>query len=110
MKRSLKNIKIEVSAHGPLLKRLIKPSDNKGRLVNMNYVWLKKNEKTLPHTHTDSEECFVFLDGKGAITVGNKSIEVKKGDIITVFPGENHIVQNGNESLLRFITFRTLLK
>ncbi len=108
MKQNLAGIKTSTSTHGPFLKRLIMPKDKKGRLINMNYVWLKTGKETVPHSHDDCEEYFFFLEGKGEVTFNGKSTTVIKGDLIKVTSGETHVIKNAGKNTLYFLSFLVL--
>lgn len=50
-------------------------------------------EKETLHAH-DGYEFYIFLKGKAEIEVNDKIIQVEKGDVILVEPGEKHRVLN----------------
>lgn len=74
-------------------KSLLKIGDVKGDIQTMNFAWLEKNMSLEEHTHEDCVEFFLFLEGIGQMTIGNKEIEIKKGDFVTVEKSEPHSIQ-----------------
>ncbi len=51
-------------------------------LVSSFVIIIKKEVK--PHKHVTHAEHVYVLEGKGEMTVGNKSLEIQKGDIIFI--------------------------
>jgi quercetin dioxygenase-like cupin family protein len=53
-------------------------------------IWVKKEVKE--HYHAEHTENIYVLSGRGQMTVGDSSYNIKKGDFITVLKGERHSV------------------
>jgi mannose-6-phosphate isomerase-like protein (cupin superfamily) len=71
------------------------------RLSPFGSAWaiLEPGKNTTPHNH-DEEETFIFLNGKGEMTIDGHSFPVKKGDVVYLEPFSVHTVKNiGNENL-----------
>jgi mannose-6-phosphate isomerase-like protein (cupin superfamily) len=64
-----------------------------------------KGGATPPNTHKDAYEVFYVLEGEGIATCGGKTVPIKKGDFLSVAPGNEHIVTNTGEGRLYCITF-----
>lgn len=109
MKKNLKDIATEMTHNKSVFrKRLIKTEENKGELQTFNYAWLKKGKRLEIHSHPDGEEFYLFLEGKGRMLVGDKWMNVKRGDFITVPKGSKHSAENNDSQNLVFITIRTV--
>ncbi len=50
-------------------------------------------DKETLHFHKSGTEYYFFISGKVLMVIGEKTIEAKKGDLIIVDPGENHMVK-----------------
>lgn len=55
------------------------------------------------HTHTDDEEYYYIVEGRGTMTLDGVAYEVKAGDITAVFPGGEHGLVNTSDTDLRMI-------
>ncbi len=66
-------------------------------LTELNY-----QKSTTGHSHADADEVYVFIDGRGIIDVGSKTLEVQGGDVIIVPRGDFHKVHNKGEGILSF--------
>lgn len=109
MKKNLKEIATEMVHNSSVFrKRLIKTEENKGELQTFNYAWLKKGKQLETHSHPDGEEFYLFLEGKGKMLVGDKWMNVKRGDFVTVPKGSKHSAENNDSPNLVFITIRTV--
>ena len=107
-KNIYKNIKgYENDINEVLIDLPIKKTDLKKLMVCMNFLYPGKVNSefkmTRGHKH-NAEEVYIFLNGKGRIIVGNKKLNVKKGDLVTVPINKYHRVVNIGRSKLVFIT------
>jgi mannose-6-phosphate isomerase-like protein (cupin superfamily) len=64
-----------------------------------------KGGATPPNTHHDAYEVFYVLEGEGVATCAGKSTPIRKGDFLSVAPGNEHVVTNTGEGRLYCITF-----
>jgi mannose-6-phosphate isomerase-like protein (cupin superfamily) len=64
-----------------------------------------KGGATPPNTHAEAYEMFYVLEGEGIATCGGKTVPIRKGDFLSVAPGNEHIVTNTGEGRLYCITF-----
>ena len=55
------------------------------------------------HPHTQDEEYYYILSGKGTMTLNDQCLEVSVGDITAVFPGGKHGLANTGTEDLRVI-------
>lgn len=64
------------------------------RLI-VSKVILHTGKQTVGHTHKGVEEVYFFQHGEGQMIVGDKTHDVRGGDIVTVEDGLFHRVING---------------
>jgi mannose-6-phosphate isomerase-like protein (cupin superfamily) len=55
---------------------------------------------TILHLHRQSEEIYLFIAGRGRMTLGNEEMEIESGDAILVPPGTPHKLANPSEEPL----------
>jgi quercetin dioxygenase-like cupin family protein len=63
--------------------------------ATMNYVRMQPGEENSPHTHAESEDTIVILEGRGSIDdlTSGKTHEFRAGDVIYVPIGVRHAVR-----------------
>ena len=63
--------------------------------ANMNYVRLTPGEENVPHSHAESEDTIVILEGRGTVDdlTNDLSLEFQAGDVIHVPAGLEHRVK-----------------
>ncbi len=73
---------------------------------NLSITWVEgQPESEQPiHSHPDSEQVYVIVQGRGAMTVGDETQEVGAGTTILVPPATNHSIRNVGEEKLVFIS------
>ena len=70
--------------------------------LNISLTELYPQKSTTGHSHEDVDEVYIFIDGKGTMEVGKKTIKVKAGDIVPVKAGAFHRVHNKGEKKMSF--------
>ena len=55
------------------------------------------------HKHKQNEEVYIFLKGKGILTLDNDKLEVKEGDCVKVPPQISRTLENIGDSEFQFI-------
>lgn len=66
-------------------------------------VRLKPSQSSDPHFHKEREESYYFLSGTGIAEVGEKTVEVQKGDLIHAMPGEKHQFKSSSSDPLEYL-------
>jgi quercetin dioxygenase-like cupin family protein len=63
--------------------------------ATMNYVRMQPGEENSPHTHAESEDTIVILEGRGSIDdlAHGETHEFRAGDVIHVPAGVRHAVR-----------------
>ena len=86
---------------GSLIRSIMDLSNSPVRNLSLAEATVGPGSKTYPHLHTQSEEVYYLLQGKGRMYIGEKSKEVKQHDAILIPPGTKHyIVNTGREDLV----------
>lgn len=55
------------------------------------------------HRHTDDQEYYYIVSGRGVMTLDGQDVEVAAGDITAVFPGGSHGLKNDSNEDLRIM-------
>jgi mannose-6-phosphate isomerase-like protein (cupin superfamily) len=55
------------------------------------------------HFHAVREESYLVVSGTGVAVVGDESIELRPGDLLTVFPGEHHALKADAAQALEYV-------
>ncbi|MFQ6118826.1 MAG: cupin domain-containing protein [Methanosarcinales archaeon] len=74
------------------------------RIVAIWETYLPIGEMILPNLHTDLEEIYYILSGKGLMHIEDERKEVESGDVIYIPPEKVHTLQNISQENLRFLT------
>jgi oxalate decarboxylase/phosphoglucose isomerase-like protein (cupin superfamily) len=84
-----------------------KKSGLKKLMVCMNFLYPGKinsqYKMTRGHKH-NADEVYLILKGKGNIIIGNKKVNVKKGDLVTISSNKYHRTVNTGRVKLVFLT------
>jgi quercetin dioxygenase-like cupin family protein len=75
--------------------RMIVWPGNGAWTATMNYVRMRPGEENSPHTHAESEDTIVILEGRGSIDdlTHGETHEFRAGDVIHVPAGLRHAVR-----------------
>lgn len=79
---------------------LIDPENSPSKNLTMGFTVIYPTGKTTGHAHSDMEEVYYFLSGRGKMAIGEDEFPVKAGDALYVPFGEYHVTVNtGNEPM-----------
>lgn len=97
-------------AHGGLgeisFKRLLSKSDIQGACNFMDYTVMPPGTTVGRHTHGGKEEeYYLILTGQGQMELGDRTFEVKSGDLVRNPPGGTHSLTNIGENELHMFVF-----
>ena len=57
------------------------------------------------HHHTEAEEVYYVIEGRGRVRVDGEMRDIEPGDIVVLVPGQRHIVwQQGEGDLVMLVT------
>jgi quercetin dioxygenase-like cupin family protein len=62
------------------------------------------------HRHTEDEEYYYIVSGKGVMTLDQERFEVTAGDITAVYPGGMHGLENSGSEDLRILVISAHIK
>lgn len=99
---SLKDIKAEGVSHDPeIRKQVMIRNGNVPRLTSFSRAVFKPGQKITKHKHADMHEIFLIESGNGVIRIDGKDHKIRKGNCITVEPGDEHEIRNtGSKDLV----------
>lgn len=69
---------------------------------SLAFAQLKPEDKSRPHTLTESTETYIIIRGKGEITVDDKKEPIHSGSVIVVPPNSVQYLKNIGNELLEF--------
>lgn len=72
--------------------------------LNVSLTELHPQKSTTGHSHEGADEVYVFIDGEGMMEIGQKTLNVKAGDLALAPSGDFHKVHNKGEGVLSFWT------
>ena len=83
---------------------LLAPGQFGAKNVAITWVEGQPGSEQPVHSHPDSEQVYVIVQGLGAMTVGDETREVGPGTVILVPPDTGHSIRNTGEERLVFIS------
>lgn len=82
---------------------LITPSNSGSESLTMGQTTILPGCRTTGHSHSDREEVYFILQGKGLMVVGDSKCEIGPGDAVYVPFGEFHSTHNTGTTALDYI-------
>ncbi|OQY66452.1 hypothetical protein B6D29_02700 [Microgenomates bacterium UTCPR1] len=107
---NLKKIPFSIAHNDTRRKSILKVGQSLSDMQTINYVFMKHGQTMVKHRHSDCEEFYIFLKGKGTMKISDSTIPVSKNTSILITPGEVHSIENITTESLEFITIRVLIK
>ena len=110
--KNRKNIYKNIKGHENKINEVLidlssKKSGLRKLMLCMNFLYPGKvnsqYKMTRGHKH-NADEVYLVLKGKGRIFIGNKKVNVKRGDLITISPNKYHRTVNTGRDKLVFLT------
>jgi mannose-6-phosphate isomerase-like protein (cupin superfamily) len=73
---------------------------------NLAITWVEgaPGSRQEVHAHSDSEQVYVIVRGRGVMTVGGEEEEVSAGTLVLVPPGAGHAILNTGDEPLVFVS------
>ncbi len=79
---------------------LIDPANSPSKNLTMGFTVIYPTGKTTGHAHSDMEEVYYILSGRGKMKIGEDEFPIREGDAFYVPFGEFHVTFNtGNQPL-----------
>jgi mannose-6-phosphate isomerase-like protein (cupin superfamily) len=100
------NDAFEYKDWGGCIKFLLMPPDAPVRNATLEIGIFKPGEDLKPHSHSESEEIYYVIKGKGHLRVGTEELDLVEGMAVIIPLGQEHYLKNnGNDTLqVAFIT------
>ena len=89
---------------GQISHLLLAPNQFGAKNVAITWVEGKPGSAQPIHSHQSSDQVYVIVHGRGAMTVWDETREVGPGSAVLVRPGTGHSIRNVGEDWLVFIT------
>lgn len=73
---------------------------------NLAITWVEggRHSGQAAHAHTDQEQVYVIIRGRGVITVGKEQQEVRPGTLVFVPQATPHAIRNIGEEPLAYVS------
>jgi mannose-6-phosphate isomerase-like protein (cupin superfamily) len=88
---------------GSEIRELMHPSQQGNRNQSLAEAVVAPGQQTRLHYHRQSEELYHITHGRGRLTLGEETIEVRPGDTICIPPGTPHCILNTGEEALHIL-------
>jgi mannose-6-phosphate isomerase-like protein (cupin superfamily) len=82
---------------------LIAESTTSAKNVTVTLVEMAAGGKQHIHAH-GTEQCYLILEGRGQMTVGDEMVEVSAGDNIFIPSNLPHGLENSEDGVLKYIS------
>lgn len=82
-------------SHNPeIKKKVILEKGYIPQLMTFGQATFQPGQSVKEHEHKTMHEVFYIQSGKAVFVVNNKTIKLKKGDVLSIEPGETHSQEN----------------
>lgn len=92
-----------VTADGSTIRELLNANNSPLANQSLAEATLAPGPQTARHFHPRAEEIYFILAGRGAMTIGEQTREVRAGDAIAIEAGAPHSIENVGADELRFL-------
>ena len=89
---------------GQVSRLLLAPGQFGAKNLSITWVEGRPGSEQPVHSHPDSEQVYVIVQGRGSMTVGDETREVGPGSAILVPPATGHTICNVGEESLVFVS------
>jgi mannose-6-phosphate isomerase-like protein (cupin superfamily) len=81
---------------------VITPEETAGAVVTVGHTVVYPGCSTRGHAHADREEVYIIARGRGAVIVGDQTLEVGPDDVVYIPPGPAHTTRNPHSTPLEY--------
>ncbi|HET6946638.1 MAG TPA: cupin domain-containing protein [bacterium] len=81
---------------------LLRPEQTGGGAITLGYTVVYPGCSTRGHAHSDREEIYVIVRGRGTVIVGDDTFEVGPDDAVYIPPGPSHTTRNPSPAPLEY--------
>ncbi len=92
-----------ITKDSSLILELINPVLSGNKNLSLAIATVEPFKETKLHIHKNSEEVYFIIQGKGLMTLGNKTFTVKEEDAILIPPKTPHKIKNNEEKELKIL-------
>jgi len=71
----------------------------------VSLAWLQPGLSYEPHSHSDHEEIYYIISGKGTMRIDGEKRKIRDGDIIYIPVNSVHEIINDGEEMIKFLAF-----
>ncbi len=103
--RNLRMVRPYITKDGTEIYELFHPSNSDIKDFSVAIAKLKKDERSIKHKHTTSQEIYYILKGKGRMYLDGKIFEVSEGDCIYIPAQKCHQIENLGDTELMILCF-----
>lgn len=103
MKSSYEDVAPYVTKDGSEIRELMHPALHGNRAQSLAEATVLPGMRTVLHRHGATEEIYHITQGRGSMTLGTATFEVKRGDTVCIKPGTPHCIENTGGEALRIL-------
>ena len=90
---------------GVTSRQLLFPENSQSSRITITRVTVQPGAKNPPHRHTESEQVWVALRGRGQLLVeGGRAVAFAEGDVVRFEDGELHGFENSGTSEFEYLS------
>ena len=94
-----------VGDDGAIVRELASPGNSSLTRHSLAEIRHPPGTASQEHIHTEAEEVYYVMSGRGGIRVDGETREIGPGDVVVIVPGERHKVwQVGEKDLVLLVT------
>ena len=83
------------------VREILAPRNSSLKNQSLAEATVAAGKATETHYHSQSEEIYYILQGRGKMTIEGETREIKEGDGVAILPGRRHTIANiGDENLV----------
>lgn len=90
--------------NGQVSRLLLAPRQFGSRHLAVTWVDAAPGSQQSPHVHTDSEQIYVIVSGRGRMIVAGEEQEVHAGALVFIPAGAEHAIYNPGPEALVYVT------
>ena len=94
-----------VAADGAIIRELASPHNTPLTRHSLAEIRHPPGTCSVEHYHTEAEEVYYILEGRGTIRINGITHDLAAGDVVTIAPGQRHKVwSRGEADLVMLVT------
>jgi mannose-6-phosphate isomerase-like protein (cupin superfamily) len=94
-----------VGDDGAVIRELASPQNTPLSRHSLAEIRHPPGTASLEHYHTEAEEVYYVLEGRGGVRVDGEVCDIGPGDVVVIVPGQRHSVwQEGEGDLVMLVT------